>query len=95
MQYNVWHYTSAYHNIIEVIIHFISGAYTASDNACKSTEGWGLVANTALGFASVCICHSTPPFVLNFIVPCYAHEIIIVWIRHVHGLNSRDSILQY
>ena len=29
-------------------------------------SGWGLVANTALGFASCCICHSTPPLVLYF-----------------------------
>ena len=28
--------------------------------------GWGLVANTALDYASCCICHSTLPLVLYF-----------------------------
>ena len=38
-------------------------------------SGWGFVANTALGFASCCICHSTLPLVLYFIVQ---HEYMVL-----------------
>ena len=28
--------------------------------------GWGLMSNTALGFAPCCICYSIPPLILYF-----------------------------
>ena len=60
--------------------------------------GWGLVATTALGFASCCICHSTPPLVLYFIVQHkYMVLLLICWVcvgglRGLFLAHSADSV---
>ena len=57
-------------------------------------EEGGRVANTALGFASCCICHETPPRVLYFLVQHeYKVLLLICWFC-VGGLLLLSSAIR-